>query len=63
MVEGSGGAIASLGQDGAFVGRQLTHGWQEGSLNHPAQVCVTDADEMVVADRDNSRVQVFGLTR
>jgi DNA-binding beta-propeller fold protein YncE len=63
VVEGSGGAIASLGQDGAFVGRQLTHGWQEGSLNHPAQVCVTDADEMVVADRDNSRVQVFGLTR
>lgn len=63
FVSESGGAIASLGQDGTFLARHLTQGWQEGALNHPAQACVTDADEMFVADRDNSRVQVFALTR
>lgn len=63
IVEGSAGSIVSVGQDGTFLSRQLTAGWQEGSLNHPAQVCVNDADEAVVADRDNSRVQVFTLGR
>lgn len=59
----SGGSIASIGQDGSFMTRQLTTGWQEGSLNHPAQVCITEKDEVFVADRDNSRVQVFALSR
>ena len=63
IVEGSAGSIVSIGQDGTFVGRQLTPGWQDGSLNHPTRVCVNDKDEAFVADRDNSRVQVFALGR
>lgn len=63
VAEGLGGNIASFGRDGTFVSRQLAWGWKEGALNHPAQICVTDTDEVFVADRDNSRIQVFTLTR
>jgi hypothetical protein len=55
------GAIASLGRDGAFVVRQLTHGWQE-DRSITAQACVTDADEMV-GRRDHQPRAVFALTR
>ena len=63
MVEGNGSSIVSFGRDGSFLARQLTMGWNEGSLNHPAQMCINDKDEVFIADRDNSRVQVFQLIR
>lgn len=63
VAEGSGGAIATIGQDGSFLARQLTKGWREGALNHPSQMCISGHDEAFVADRDNSRVQVFSLSR
>ena len=59
VVEGSGSSIVSFGRDGSFLARQLTMGWNEGSLNHPSQMCINDKDEVFIADRDNSRVQVF----
>ena len=61
VVEGAGD-IVSIGMDGSFLARQLTAGRNEGSLEHPSQMCVTDT-EMFIADRDNSRVQVFGVIR
>jgi DNA-binding beta-propeller fold protein YncE len=63
VVEGSGSSIVGFGLDGSFLGRQLTMGWDEGSLNHPSQICINDKDEVFIADRDNSRIQVFRLTR
>ena len=63
VAEGSGGTIDAFGRDGKFLSRMLTMGWTEGLLNHPSQLCVSDKDEVFVADRDNSRVQVFQLTR
>jgi len=63
VAEGSGGSIATFGQDGAFIARQLTAGWKDGSLDHPGQMCVSETDDVFVADRGNSRIQVFGLTR
>jgi hypothetical protein len=63
VVEGSAGRIAGFGRDGKFLSRQLSAGWADGSVNHPSQICVSDRDEVFVADRDNSRVQVFRLTR
>ena len=63
IVEGIGGSIVSLGQDGSFLARQLTEGRAEGSLEYPSQICLTEKDEMFIADRDNSRVQVFGVIR
>ncbi len=63
VAEGSGSSIVAFGRDGSFLARQLTMGWEEGTLNHPGQVCIDDKDDVFVADRDNSRVQVFKLTR
>ncbi len=63
VVEGNGSSIVGLGRDGAFLSRQLSMGWAEGSLNHPSQMCVNDADEVFIADSGNSRVQIFQLIR
>jgi DNA-binding beta-propeller fold protein YncE len=63
VAEGSGGTIDVFGRDGRFVTRMLTQGRNEGALDHPAQICVNDKDEVAVADRDNSRIQIFQLTR
>jgi hypothetical protein len=63
IVEGNGSRIIGLGRDGSFLTRHLTMGWAEGALNHPSQICINDKDEVFVADRDNSRVQVFQLIR
>jgi hypothetical protein len=62
VVEASG-SIVAFGQDGSFLSRQLGTGREEGQLDHPSQICVNDRDEVFVADRDNSRVQVFRLIR
>ena len=63
VVEGNDSSIVGFGRDGSFLSRQLTMGWTEGSLNHPSQMCVNDRDEAFIADRDNSRIQVFQLIR
>jgi len=61
VLEGSRGSIVAFRRDGSFVSRQLVQGWEEGSLNQPSQMCINDQDEAFIADRDNSRVQVFQL--
>jgi hypothetical protein len=63
VVEGNGSSIVGFGRDGSFLSRQLTMGWNEGTLNHPSQICINDKDEVFIADRDNSRIQVFQLLR
>jgi DNA-binding beta-propeller fold protein YncE len=63
VVEGLGGTIDVFGRDGRYVTRMLTQGRSEGALDHPAQICVNEKDEVFVADRDNSRVQIFQLSR
>lgn len=63
VAEGIGGRVVSFGRDGSFLSRQLTMGWEDGALNYPSQLCISDKDEVFVADRDNSRVQVFQLIR
>lgn len=63
VAESSGSAIVSYGRDGSVLARQLTTGWEEGSLNHPSQMCFNDKDEAFIADRDNSRIQIFQVVR
>lgn len=63
VVESSGSGIVAFGRDGSFLSRQLAPGWDEGMLNHPSQICINDKDQVFIADRDNSRIQVFQLTR
>ena len=63
LVDQHGGGVVLLGQDGAVLGRQLAMGWNEGLLNAPSQICINDKGQAFIADRGNSRVQVFSLVR
>lgn len=61
LVDQNGGDIVIVGQDGSFQGRQSSVGWKEGMLRYPSQACVTESGELVIADRDNNRVQIFSI--
>lgn len=63
LVDEHGGGVVLLGQDGAVLGRQLAMGWNEGLLNSPSQICLNDKGQVFIADRGNSRVQVFLIVR
>lgn len=63
LVDENGAGIVILGQDGSYLGRQLSLGWNEGLLYYPSQVCLTENNEIFVADRGNSRVQVFSIVK
>ncbi|MFB3885107.1 MAG: NHL repeat-containing protein [Thermodesulfobacteriota bacterium] len=63
LVDENGGGIVILGQDGSFLGRQLSMGWNEGLLYYPSQICINDKGDVFVADRGNSRVQIFSVLK
>lgn len=63
IVDQNGGALVALGADGSFIGRQLAMGTKNGLLNYPGQICLTPAGTLFVADRNNSRMQLFTLGR
>ena len=63
LVDEHGGGIVLVAQDGAVLGRQLAMGWNEGLLNSPSQICLNDKGQVFIADRGNSRVQVFSIVR
>jgi len=63
VVDENGAGIVIIGQDGSFLGRQLAMGWNEGLLYYPSQICINEKGEMFIADRGNSRVQVFSIVK
>jgi len=63
VVDENGSGIVILGQDGSFQGRQLNMGWNEGLLYFPSQMCINDKGEVFIADRGNSRIQIFTLIK
>jgi sugar lactone lactonase YvrE len=63
LVDEHGGGVVLLGPDGAVLGRQLAMGWNDGLLNSPSQICLNDKGQVFIADRGNSRVQVFSIVR
>jgi hypothetical protein len=63
LVDQYGSGIALLGVDGAYQGRQLSIGWNDGLVNYPSQLCLTESGTAFIADRFNNRVQVFSTSR
>jgi DNA-binding beta-propeller fold protein YncE len=63
IVDSGGSGLVILGQDGSFVGRQLSMGWTEGLLYFPSQICVNEKGEVFIADRGNSRIQIFSQVK
>ena len=61
LVDQFGSGLALVGRDGAFLGRKLSLGWNEGGLYYPSQICISGNGTLFVADRNNSRVQLFSL--
>jgi hypothetical protein len=59
LVDQDGGVIVTLGPDGKYTGRIATLGWKEGQLYYPAQMSFCGNSMFAVADRNNSRVQIF----
>ena len=53
------GGIVVIGQDGTFRNRLLSLGWKEGAVRYPAQICIGSNGSLFVADRANSRIQMF----
>jgi len=56
-----GSGLAIVGRDGTFQGRKFGMGWEDGQLYYPSQLCISNSDTLVIADRDNNRVQVFNI--
>ncbi len=63
VVDQNGGTIITLGGDGGFTGRMGVMGWKEGQLYYPGQICFDGTDLLAVADRGNSRLQLFELVK
>ena len=63
VVDENGSGIVLVGPDGSVLGRQLAMGWTEGLLYNPTQMCLNDKGQVFIADRGNSRVQVFAIVR
>jgi hypothetical protein len=59
LLDEDGGAVVVIGPDGAFKGRQLGLGWKPGMLYYPTQMCMNKKGDVFIADRNNSRVQIF----
>jgi sugar lactone lactonase YvrE len=52
------GKIIVVSQDGT-IQRLFNLGWNEGTLRYPAQMCIGPDGDLFVADRANSRIQMF----
>lgn len=61
VLDGHGGRVALARPDGSIAVRQLEFGWDSGQLRNPADLCVDPAGRLLVADRDNRRVQMFQI--
>lgn len=63
IVDQHGGTILLMGQDGSIQGEYLGPGWKESLLNYPAQICFDGNDNLFIADRNNSRVQILEIAQ
>lgn len=63
LVDKHGGSIILVNRDGSFLGHKFGYGWRESQFYYPAQMCISPGGGyMFVADRSNSRVQMFEFT-
>ena len=56
-----GSGLVLYDRDGSFQGRKFGLGWEDGQFYYPAQVCINDRNMLIIADRNNSRVQIFSI--
>jgi hypothetical protein len=61
LVDQHGSGLGLVGQDGSFLGRRLALGWKESGLYYPSQICISENGSIFIADRNNSRIQLFSV--
>lgn len=61
LVDQYGSGLGLVGRDGSFLGRKLGLGWKDSGLYYPSQLCISGSGSMFIADRGNSRVQLFDV--
>lgn len=59
LLDQNDSAVVLLGPDGSFQGRYLSYGWKAGQTNYPSQMCLSENSTLVIADRNNNRIQLF----
>lgn len=59
----NGSGVIALGRNGSFRGRLVAFGWKDGLLRYPAQLCTNGKGDLFIADRGNSRIQMFSVIR
>ena len=63
VLDRNAGSVVLLRPSGAVAGHRLSRGWKEGFLNYPSHLCITEQDDLFIADRNSSRVQLFSIIR
>jgi sugar lactone lactonase YvrE len=63
LVDQNGSGLGIIAQDGSFLGRKLGLGWKESGLYYPSQMCISANGTVFIADRNNSRIQMFEVDR
>jgi hypothetical protein len=63
LADQNGSGVVVIAQDGSFRGRPVTFGWNPGLVRYPAQLCINNKGTFFVADRENSRIQIYSLVK
>lgn len=59
LVDKHGGTLVILNPDGSFLGHKFGYGWRTAQFYYPSQLCINPEGNFLIADRGNSRVQIF----
>ncbi len=59
LIDKHGGSLVLLNQDGSFLGHRFGYGWKNAQFYYPGQLCINPGGDLFIADRGNSRVQIF----
>jgi DNA-binding beta-propeller fold protein YncE len=63
LADQNGSGVIILGRNGSFRGRLVAFGWKDGLLRYPAQLCANTRGDLFIADKENSRIQMFSVIR
>ncbi|MCL7487980.1 MAG: NHL repeat-containing protein [Desulfobulbaceae bacterium] len=59
LVDKHGGSLIMLNPDGSFLGHKFGYGWKESQFYYPTDLCISESGNFIIADRGNSRIQIF----
>lgn len=61
VADGGNFRVVKYSKDGDFLGHFGTKGTEKGQFNFPHALIVDENDRLLVADRENQRIQIFDL--